>query len=107
MLKCGGEKALTKHADEIAVKAHLGLEDAGKVIENTAELVCDEALVICSGHVKPVKEHAQKIAPAKIRADTLPSQADKTLHKLYDLEQGGEAEKPLKVDLDLYQMEKY
>jgi hypothetical protein len=98
---------LTKHADEIAVKAHSGLEDAGKVIESTAELVCDEALVICSGHVKPVQERVQEIAPAKIRANTLQSNVDKTFHKLYDLEQSGEAEKPLKVELNLYQMENY
>jgi hypothetical protein len=98
---------LTKHADELAVKAHLGIEDAGKVIDSTAELVCDEALVICSGHVKPVKERAQKLAPVEVKVGSVQGNVNKTIHKLYDLEQGGEAEKPLKVDLNLYQMENY
>lgn len=98
---------MTKHADEIAVKAHLGLEDAGKVIENTAELVCDEALVICRGHVKPVQERAQEIAPVKIKANSLRDKTDEAMQKLYNLEQSGETEKPLKVDLNLYQMENY
>jgi hypothetical protein len=107
VLKCGGERALTKHADEIAVKTQLGLEDAGKVIEKTAELVCDEVPVICSGHVKPVQERAQEIAPVKIGVNSLLDKTDEAMRKLYDLEQSGEAEKPLKVDLNLYQMENY
>jgi hypothetical protein len=107
VLKCGGARALTKHVDELAVKAHLGLEDADKAINSTAELVCDEALIIYSGDVKPVQERAQKIAPVEIKANTLQSNMDKPLHKLYDLEQSGEAEKPLKVDLNLYQMENH
>jgi len=94
---------LTKQADELAAKAHLSLEDAGKVVASTTELVCDEALVICSGHVKPVP----KIAPVKVRVNAVRSKAGKAVHKLYDLEQSGEAEKPLNVDLDLYQMENY
>jgi len=94
---------LTKHADEIAVKAHLELEDVNKVVASTAELVCNEAVVIYDGQVKPV----QKIAPAKVKVTTVQSKVDKAIHKLYDLEQSGEAEKPLNVDLDLYQMENY
>jgi len=94
---------LTKHADEVAVKAHLGLEDAGKVIASTTELVCDEALVVCDGHVKPVP----KIAPVKVRVNPLRGKVGKAVEKLYDLESHGEPEKKLNVDLNLYQMENY
>ncbi len=95
---------MTKHLDE-ALKAQLPLEGP-KIVESTVELVCDEALVICGGQVKPVA----KIAPVKLnklKVNAVRSKLDKATHKLYDLEQSGEAEKPLNVDLDLYQMENY
>ena len=98
---------MTKHTDEIAVKAHLELEDAGKVIENTAELVRDKALIICSEHVKSVQERAQEFTPVEITANSPRTSIDEAMHKLYDLEQTVEAEKPLKVDLNLYQLENY
>ena len=93
---------MTKHLDE-ALKGHLPLESPK--IETNAELVCDEALVICSGHVKPVP----KIAPVKlkVKANVVEPKMDTALHKLYDLEHGCEAEKPVKFDLNLYQMEDY
>ena len=91
---------MTKHLDDVALKGHLPLESP-KIIESTAELVCDEAVVIRSGHVKPVP----KIAPVKLNA--VEPKVDTALHKLYDLEQGYEAKKPVKVDLNLYQMEDY
>ena len=104
MLRCGGGRALTKH-DEIAAKAHLGLEDANKIVAraSTAELVCNEALVVCGEGVKPVQE----IAPVKVKVTTVQSKVSKAVGKLYDLEQSGAAEKKLSVDLDLYQMENY
>ena len=94
---------MTKHADEVAAKAHLSLEDANKVIASTTELVCDEALAVCDGHVKPVP----KIAPVKVRVNPLRNKVEKAMQKLYDLESHGEPEKKLNVDLDLYQMENY
>jgi hypothetical protein len=92
---------LTKHADEVALKAHLGLEDANKLVASTTELVCDEALVVCGAHVKP------KVVRVKVRVNSLRGRLGRIMHRLYDLESGGEAEKPLNVDLDLYQMENY
>ncbi len=103
MLRCGGGRALTKRVDEVAVKVHLGLDEANKVVASTVELVCDEALVICGGRVKPVQE----IVPVKVRVNAMRSKVGKAVHKLYDLEQSGEAEKKLNLDLDLYQMENY
>ena len=98
---------LTKHADEIAVKAHLGLEDATRVVESTAEAISDEALVVCDATVKPIRKSAPEIAPVKTMVKPLWGKMDKALHKLHDLERSGESEKLLNVDLDLYQMENY
>ena len=98
---------MTKNADEIAVKAHLGLEDAAKVVESTTEAICDEALVVCDATIKPIRKSAPKITPVKAMVKPLQGKVDKAVHKLYDLERGGETEKPLNVDLDLYQMENY
>ncbi|MCJ7763379.1 hypothetical protein MUP38_08010, partial [Candidatus Bathyarchaeota archaeon] len=78
-------------------------EDANKVVASTAELVCDEVLVLCGGHVKPVRE----IAPVKVKVNAVQSKAGKAVSKLYDLEQSGAAEKKLNLDLDLYQIENY
>jgi hypothetical protein len=98
---------LTKQApDEAALKPHVPLEGA-KLVESTAELVCNEALVICGAHVKPIEESVPKIAPVTIRVNSLRSKVERIMHKLYDLEPDGEPEKPLHVDLDLYQMENY
>jgi hypothetical protein len=102
VLRCGGERTLTKHADEVALKSHLGLEEASKIIANTTELVCNEALVIC-----PIQESKAKVVPVKLRVNSLRSRLERIMHRLYDLESGNEAEKPLNVDLDLYQMENY
>ena len=93
---------MTKHLDE-ALKGHLPL-DTPK-IESAAEVVCDEAVVICSGRVKPMP----KIAPVKLKAkvNAVEHKLDNAVDKLYDLEQGCATGKPVKVDLDLYQMEDY
>jgi len=96
---------LTKNADEITVKAHLGLEEAAKVVESTAEAICDEALVVCDSTIKPIRKSAPKITPVETMVKPLWGKMDKALHKLHDLERSGEPEKPLNVDLDLYQME--
>ena len=96
---------LTKHADEIAVKAGLGLDGPAKVVESTTETICEEALVVCYATIKPILKSAPKITPVKTMVDPLPDKADEALHKLYDLDQSGEPEKPLNVNLDLYQME--
>jgi hypothetical protein len=98
VLKCGGGKALTKHAsDEAALKAHITPEEANKIIESTVELVCNEALVICGAHVNSEPESEPEVMPVEVRV----------MQRLYDLEPSDGPEKPLKIDLDLYQMENY
>ena len=99
---------MTKQApDEAAMlKPHVSLEGA-KLVESTAELVCNEALVICGAHVNAGHDSASKITPVKIRINSLRNKVGRIMHKLYDLEPSGEPEKPLHVDLDLYQMENF
>ena len=98
---------LTKHANEIAVKTHFGLDENAKVIENNTETVCEEALIVCDATVKHIPKSAPKIIPVETRVESLQGNLDKALHKLYDLDQSGEPKKTLNLDLDLYQMENY
>ena len=98
---------LTKNANEIAAKAHFGLDEAAKVIENNTEAVCEEALVVCDATVKPIPKIAPVITPVETMVEPLQINLDKALHKLYDLDQSGVPKKTLNVDLDLYQMENY
>ena len=107
MLKFGGERALTRHMDEIAVKGHMGLEEANKVIESTTEMVCKEALIVCGSQINPLHEIKPKTVPVRMKTRSLRSRLGQIMHKLYDLEPSSEPEKQLKIDLDLYQMENY
>jgi len=108
VLKCGGEKALTKQAsDEAAVKCHVALEGANKIVENTAKMMDITALVVCGAQMRPEREGKPKLAIVKTRMNLLRSRLGRIMRRLYDLESGNEPEKPLNIDLDLYQMENY
>jgi hypothetical protein len=45
--------------------------------------------------------------PVKIRVGQLRTRLGRIMQRLYDLEPGGKSERPLNIDLDLYQMENY
>jgi len=108
VLKCGGGKALTKQAsDEATLKCHVTIEEANKMVEGTAKMLDNNALVICGAHVNPEKEGKPKRALVKTRMNSLRSRLGRIMRRLYDLESGNELEKPLNIDLDLYQMENY
>jgi hypothetical protein len=110
VLKCGGEKALTKQAsDEAAMKCHMPLEEANKIIENTAKTMDNNALVILGAHANFEDEVKPKRTLVKTRVNSLRSKLGKIMHKLYDLESDNEPEKPLRIDfdVDLYQMENF
>jgi hypothetical protein len=110
VLKCGGEKALTKQAsDEAALKCHMPLEDVNKIVENTAKLMDNNALVFLGARLGPERRVKPKRTMVKARMGVLRSRLGKIMHRLYDLEAGKEQEKPLKIDLDLdlYQMENF
>jgi len=110
VLKCGGEKALTKQAsDEATLKCHMPLEEATKIIGNTAKLMDTNALVFLGARLSPEERVKPKRTVVKARVGVLRSRLGKIMHRLYDLEAGKEPEKPSKIDLDLdlYQMENY
>ncbi len=110
MLKCGGEKALTKQAsDEAALKCHMPLEDVNKIVGSTAKLMDNNALVFLGARLSPEEIAKPKRTVVKARMGVLRSRLGKIMHRLYDLEAGKEQEKPLKIDLDLdlYQMENF
>ena len=99
---------MTKQAsDEAALKCHMPLEEADKIIGNTAKLMDNNALVILGAHVNFEDEVKPKRAVVKARMNSLRSKLGRIMHKLYDLESDNEPEKPLNLDLDLYQMENF
>ena len=100
MLKFGGGKALTKQTpDEAALKCPLTIEEAGKVIE-------DNALVICDAQDSPKLESKLAVTTIRTEIELRSNGLGKIMPELYDLEDCAESEKPLKIDLNLYQMEK-
>ncbi|MCJ7559885.1 hypothetical protein MUO79_04615 [Candidatus Bathyarchaeota archaeon] len=99
---------MTKQAsDEAALKCHMPLEEADKIIGNTAKLMDSNALVILGAHVNFEEEVKPKHTMVKTRVNSLRSRLGRIMHKLYDLESDNEPEKPLNIDLDLYQMENF
>jgi len=101
---------LTKQAsDEAAMKCHVTIEEANKMVESTTKMLDNNALVICGARVDPEREGKPKRALVKTRMNSLRSRLGKIMHKLYDLESDNEPEKPLRIDfdVDLYQMENF
>jgi hypothetical protein len=101
VLRFGGGKALTKHAsDESLLKCHLTVEEAKKVVE-------DNALVVCDAQASPEFEDELEVAPIKTGFKSKSNRLGKIMPELYNLEDCVESEKPVKInlDLDLYQME--
>ncbi len=110
MLRCGGGKALTKQvADETALKCHLPLDEANKIVENTAKLMDSNAHVILGAHSNFEEVAKPKRALVKARVNSLRSRLGKIMQKLYDLEPDNKPEKKLNIDfeMDLYQMENF
>jgi len=108
VLKFGGEKALTKQAsDETGLKCHVTLEEGTKVSPSVTDAIVKNALAIYGPYVSPESEGKRKRALVKTRVISLRSRLGRIMRRLYDLESESEPEKPLNIDLDLYQMENY
>ena len=106
MPKSGGEKALTKHEHvDAALKCSLEVEELGKIDQvSVGKLHEDNAFVICDLDAAPRSTLKQKqVVPVKLNLDV--GKLGKVTRKLYDLDPVCGPEKPLKIDLDLYQME--
>lgn len=99
---------MTKHvAPEDALKCPLGLDDAGKVGDGLNKLLENNALVIGSAQVSVLQNSKLEIPLGKARKTVRKSRLGKVTEKLYNLEPCNVPEKPLNVDLGLYQMEDY
>jgi hypothetical protein len=111
--KFGGEKALTKHLPEDALKCHLdeNLDDAKiqvvpQLVDNTLPL-CAPGVPVGVGVDAAVQPKKPKVRMVKTKMTTTKSRLEKATSQLYDLESGCAPEKVLNIDLDLYQMENY
>ena len=99
---------MTKHVTpEEALKCSLSLDETSKVGEGVSKLLENAALVIGSAQVNLVQETKLKIPLVKSRKTVKKNRLEKITEKLYDLESCDLPEKPLNVDLGLYQMEDY
>lgn len=100
---------MTKHvAPEEVLKCPLGLDEAGKVGEGVGKLLETNTLAIGGGRVSLVEEEVKiPLVKARARKSVRRSRLAKATEKLYNLEPCGLPEKPLNVDLGLYQMEDY
>ena len=90
---------MTKHAADDTLKCHLTVEEPKKLVE-------ENELAVCSVQTSPELE--SKLEVTQITTETKPIRKglQKMVPELYNLEDYPESEKPVKIDLDLYQMEK-
>ena len=93
-----------EHVDA-ALKCSLEVEEVGKIDQvSVRKLHEDSAFVICDLDAAPGSTLKQKqMVPVKLNLDV--GKLGKVTRKLYDLDPVCGPEKPLKIDLDLYQME--
>jgi cell division GTPase FtsZ len=98
---------LTKQAsDETVLRGHLTLEETNKVVSSVTEAIVNNALVIHGAH-NIEQESELDVTIVMTRKNTVKRKLRQIMPELYDIENGAEAEKPVEVDLDLYQMENY
>jgi hypothetical protein len=103
--KFGGEKALTKHIHDDALKLNLSFEDVK--VEVTPKII-DNTLVLGTPSVigKPKsKMKVNRMVKAKVTVKK--SRLEKATSHLYDLEDNCGPEKTLNIDLGLFQMEDF
>lgn len=98
---------MTKQLSDVTVlKGQLELEEANKVVPSVTEAIVNDALVIRDVH-NIEQEGELDVTMVMTKKNTLKSKLREIMPELYDIEKGTDAEKPLEVDLDLYQMENY
>jgi hypothetical protein len=104
VLKSGGEKALTKHVHDEALKYPLTVEDAK--VEVVPKMI-DNSMIISSTHIVRKPRNKVKVRVVKPKVTIKKSRLYRAIQHLFDLEEAHEPEKPLNVDFGLYQMENY
>ena len=87
--------------NETALKCQLTIEEANKIVESNA-------IVVCHPQTSPKLEEKIEAPPIRTRIKSKKNRLGKIMPELYDLENCVESEKPviIDLDLDLYQMEK-
>lgn len=85
-------------SDQTALVCNLTREEAGKVVEGNA-------LVVCNSPDSPKLEEKLEYTSIRIGTNLNIHNLGTIVAKLYDLEGFVEKERPVKIDLDLYQME--
>ena len=93
---------------EPTLKCHGALDEAGKVsVGSVGEMLEKNAFSARAAQISPEGLRNSKVTLVRCKTGSRRSRLGKVTEKLFDLESCGEPEKPLKIDLDLYQMEDY
>lgn len=97
---------MTKHDPvENPLKCSLSIEEPGTVNLNMNDLVAENLAKLCTPRVFVEEAPKLKAVRAKKPRATRRSRLSRVTQRLYNLESGNEPEKPLHIELDLYQME--
>ena len=104
MLKFGGEKALTKHLHDDALKNPLCIDDLK--IEVVPKII-NPTMVLAAPSVTRKPKGKMKVRMVKAKVTPRKSRLEKATSHLYDLEDCSGPEKTLSIDFGLYQMEDY
>ncbi len=86
---------------------NMTIEEANRVGEIITEMMDEDALVIWGARVNPELNGKLKVTllMTGVNPPSIPSRFDYVAPKLYNLEPYSEPEKPLNIELDIYQME--
>jgi hypothetical protein len=95
---------LTKHIHDETLKLSLTLENPK--IEITPKIIDNTMLIRSTGVVQPKKNIKVHMTKRRV-ATKKTSRLQEATRQLYDLEASADTEKPLHIELDLYQMENY
>ena len=85
---------------------HVGLEEAVKPGVALAGVVDGSVLVVCDSRVN-LERGVAEVGLVRAGVKSFKKRLGRIMKQLYDLEPRNEPEKPLNVDLDLYQMENF
>ncbi len=98
---------MTKHEPiETGLKCHLSIEDTNPTNLNVNDLMAENVAKLYASRVYLEETPKLNVRVKKAR-NTKRSILSRAIRKLYNMESSVEPEKPLNIDLDLYQMETY
>lgn len=95
---------MTKQVHDEALRYHIAVEDP-KV--EVAPQIIDNRMVIAGPRIVRKTKGKVKVRMVKAKVTAKKSGLEKATSQLYDLEEDCAPEKPLNIDLGLYQMEDY